>query len=100
MVCQSRQSSAYRIKSMMSESNIVDLFLTSSVNMNKRFIKNPINEHIKNQETQTWLNGINRPESKRGNGNKLRTYKLFKQTYSEVMSVMCIAETKCRLDYT
>ena len=64
---------------MMSESNIGDLFLTSYVNINKSFIKNHINEHIKEQETRTWLNDINRPESKRGNGrNKLRTYKLFK----------------------
>ena len=50
------------IKSM---SHIADLFLTSSINMNKSFIKNHINEYIKNQGTQTWLNDINRPESKR-----------------------------------
>ena len=56
--------------------------------MNKSFIKNHINVHKKNQETQTWLNDINIPESKRGNGRiKLRTYKLFKQTYSEEIYV-------------
>ena len=95
-----RKNWSYRIKSMMSESNIGDQFLTSSVNMNKSFIKNHINEHIKNQETKTWLNDINRPESKRGNGrNNLRTYKLFKQTYSEEIYVKRIMQRSQRSSF-
>ena len=46
-----RKNWAYRIKSMMSESNIGDLFVKNSLNMNKSFIKNHIYEHIKEQET-------------------------------------------------
>ena len=92
-----RKNWAYRIKSMMSDCNIGNLFLTSSVNMNKKIIKNKINEHIKNQETQTWLNDKNRQESKCGNGRiKLSTYKLFKQTYSEEIYVKIIMQRSHR----
>ena len=95
-----RKHWAYRIKSMVSESNIGDLFLTNSDHMNKSFIMNQINEHIKEHETRTWLNDIEMPESKRGNGrNKLRTYKLFKQTYSGEIYVKLIMQISHRSSF-
>ena len=61
---------------------------------------NQINEHIKEHETRTWLNDIDKPESKRGNGrNKLRTYKLFKQTYSEEIYVKLIMQRSHRSSF-
>ena len=68
---------------MMDESNAGALFATGSENMNRTFI-NRINEHIKAQDNQIWINDVTKPDARRGNGrNKLRTYQFFNTAYSE-----------------
>ena len=76
---------------MMDESNVGELFATGSENINKTFITNRINEHIKTQDNQIWINDVTRPDARQGNGrSKLRTYKLFKTTYAEENCVKII----------
>ena len=58
----------YRIKQMMDESNVGDLFSIGSENINKTFITNRINEHIKTQDNQIWINDVTRPDARQGNG--------------------------------
>ena len=87
----------YRIKQMMNESNVGDLFEIGSENINKTFITNRINEHIKTQDNQIWINDVTRPDARKGNGrNKLRTYKLFKTTYAEENYVKIIMQRNHR----
>ena len=73
---------AYRVKSMMDDVNIGNNFDQLPANINKAYIIKQTIEHIKSQENLTWLSEITRQESRRGNGrNKLRTYKLYKNSY-------------------
>ena len=82
---------------MMDESNMGDLFATGSENINKTFITNRINEHIKAQDNQIWINDVTRPEARQGNGrNKFRTNKLFKTTYVEENYVKIIMQRNHR----
>ena len=88
----------YRIKQMLDESNMGDLFATESENINETFINNRINEHIKTHDNQVWTNDVTRPNARRGNGrNTLRTYKLFKTTYTEEKPVNSRETTEVRL---
>ena len=90
----------YRIKQMMDKSNVGDLFSAGSENINKTFITNRINEHIKTQDNQIWINDVTRPDARQGNGrNRLRTYKLFKATYAEenYVKMSCRETTEARL---
>ena len=81
----------------MDDSNTGDLFTTGSENINKNFIINRIDEHLKTQHNQTWISDVTRPEARRGNGrNKLRTYKLFKTAYKEENYVKIIMQRNHR----
>ena len=82
---------------MMDESNVGDLFSAGSENINKTFITNRINEHIKTQDNQIWINDVTRPDARQGNGrSKLRTYKLLKTTYAEENYVKIIMQRNHR----
>ena len=91
---------AHRIKVMMENGNIGDIFGQVSWNINKAYIMRHINEHIKTQENATWLNEISRQEVRRGNGpNKLRTYKLLKNNYAKETYVQILMQRTHRSAY-
>ena len=75
---------AYRVKQMLEESGIGNLFETNVANISKRYVKEKVIGHIKTQEHDKWLNELSRVNARRGNGqNKLRTYRTFKTEYKE-----------------
>lgn len=92
---------AHRIKLMLHDANVGELFAAESSNINKRDIKAKVNECLETRIIDKWNNEITRVDARRGNGrNKLRTYRLLKNRYAEETYVRIILPRHHRSAYS
>lgn len=82
----------YRIRKQFDVSGISYLYDTAdSTFVSKHFIKSEIQENLRITERDKWHEDLNRNSARHGTGgNKLRTYRKFKQVYGTENYVTCL----------
>lgn len=90
------KNQSHRIKQLMVQAGIADCFNNES-EVSKAVIKEKVKEYLFEKFKREWYQDVTRENAKRGEGrNKLRTYKLFKDTYGVEHYVQCVMPTPHR----